>query len=78
MRQSRLTQAQIIGMIKEQEAVSHLHRGKTGRQAAKGPQTCAGIAHVDANGFASWRALVAGLCVRHLWRITQVPYVGRE
>jgi hypothetical protein len=21
---------------------------------------------------------IAGLCVRHLWRITQVPYVGRE
>ena len=34
--------------------------------------------YADARGAAPGRALVAGLCVRHVRRITQVPHVGCE
>jgi hypothetical protein len=60
-------------------------RRRRGRKRARGSRTSMPVAlrpgerplsviacnHLPVSG-------IAGLCVRHLWRITQVPYVGRE
>jgi hypothetical protein len=80
------------GIIKNHKKLYRLYiqeklgvRRRRGRNRARGSRTPMPVAlrpgqrplsviacnHLPGNG-------IARLCVRHIWRITQVPYVGRE
>ncbi|MFT6222507.1 MAG: putative transposase [Paracoccaceae bacterium] len=67
------------GMFMNHKKLHRLYtEAKLGELEALGLQACAWITNADAGGLAAGQTLVLGFCVRYVWCITQVPYVGCE
>lgn len=61
-----------------QETVSHLSRGRTGREAATGAQAGPRFLHANASSRSNQCTLVAGFPDRHVRGLTQVLHSGRN
>jgi hypothetical protein len=71
-----------IGVMLERKGMSmnqkKLYRLYTEEKLGVRPQTSPWLADTDAGGTETGRTLVAGLSVRHIRGIAQVPHSGRE
>ena len=67
------------GMIMNHKKLYRLYtEEKLGVRRRRGRKRARRVSDTYASGFAPWRALVVGFCVRHVWSFPQIPHPGCE